>query len=70
MPYHFRLTSNAKRELDKEVAYSVKCWGKHHAKKGTFAKIMWKWGIPERITVHIEFLVTFPPNFLFSNPAV
>jgi plasmid stabilization system protein ParE len=33
MPYRFRLTSNAKRELDKEIAYSVKHWGKHHAKK-------------------------------------
>lgn len=32
MPYCFRLTSNAKRELDKEIAYSVKRWGKHHAK--------------------------------------
>lgn len=32
MSYRYRLTSSAARELEHEIAYSAKHWGKRHAK--------------------------------------
>jgi len=32
MAYHYRLTSGAAYELEREIAYSADRWGKRHAK--------------------------------------
>lgn len=58
MIYRYRLTSSATRELEHEIAYSAKHWGKRHAKSyrdGLFVIIRQiastPYSYPERIEI-------------------